>query len=234
MNERADHRQRMKDRFLENGLDIFDEHQVIELLLFFGIPRRDTNVIAHRLIKRFGSLRDVLDAPYEDLLKVDGIGEHAATLIKLSAELSRRYLLSESLDTERFDTVDKLGKFLINLFLGKRNEEVYLLTFNGKMEMLSCDKLADGLSNLVSFSVKPLIESAILTHASGIVLAHNHPGGIASPSGSDISLTDQLMYMCDQISIPLIEHFVVAGNSYYPIIKRRDDEYDNMPKLKRK
>lgn len=233
MNEHADHRQRMKDRFLENGLDIFDEHQVIELLLFFGIPRRDTNVIAHRLIKRFGSLRDVLDAPYEDLLKVDGIGEHAATLIKLSAELSRRYLLSESLDTERFDTVDKLGKFLINLFLGKRNEEVYLLTFNGKMEMLSCDKLADGLSNLVSFSVKPLIESAILTHASGIVLAHNHPGGIASPSGSDISLTDQLMYMCDQISIPLIEHFVVAGNSYYPIIKRRDDEYDNMPKLKR-
>ena len=234
MNEHADHRQRMKDRFLENGLDIFDEHQVIELLLFFGIPRRDTNVIAHRLIKRFGSLRDVLDAPYEDLLKVDGIGEHAATLIKLSAELSRRYLLSESLDTERFDTVDKLGKFLINLFLGKRNEEVYLLTFNGKMEMLSCDKLADGLSNLVSFSVKPLIESAILTHASGIVLAHNHPGGIASPSGSDISLTDQLMYMCDQISIPLIEHFVVAGNSYYPIIKRRDDEYDNMPQLKRK
>ena len=234
MNEHADHRQSMKDRFLENGLDIFDEHQVIELLLFFGIPRRDTNVIAHRLIKRFGSLRDVLDAPYEELLKVDGIGEHAATLIKLSAELSRRYLLSESLDTERFDTVDKLGKFLINLFLGKRNEEVYLLTFNGKMEMLSCDKLADGLSNLVSFSVKPLIESAILTHASGIVLAHNHPGGIASPSGSDISLTDQLMYMCDQISIPLIEHFVVAGNSYYPIIKRRDDEYDNMPKLKRK
>ena len=234
MTEHADHRQRMKDRFLENGLDIFDEHQVIELLLFFGIPRRDTNVIAHRLIKRFGSLRDVLDAPYEELLTVDGIGEHAATLIKLSAELSRRYLLSESLDTERFDTVDKLGKFLINLFLGKRNEEVYLLTFNGKMEMLSCDKLADGLSNLVSFSVKPLIESAILTHASGIVLAHNHPGGIASPSGSDISLTDQLMYMCDQISIPLIEHFVVAGNSYYPIIKRRDDEYDNMPKLKRK
>ena len=234
MNEHADHRQRMKDRFLENGLDIFDEHQVIELLLFFGIPRRDTNVIAHRLIKRFGSLRDVLDAPYEELLKVDGIGEHAATLIKLSAELSRRYLLSESLDTERFDTVDKLGKFLINLFLGKRNEEVDLLTYNGKMEMLSCDKLADGLSNLVSFSVKPLIESAILTHASGIVLAHNHPGGIASPSGSDISLTDQLMYMCDQISIPLIEHFVVAGNSYYPIIKRRDDEYDNMPKLKRK
>ena len=234
MNEHADHRQRMKDRFLENGLDIFDERQVIELLLFFGIPRRDTNVIAHRLIKRFGSLRDVLDAPYEELLTVDGIGEHAATLIKLSAELSRRYLLSESLDTERFDTVDKLGKFLINLFLGKRNEEVYLLTFNGKMEMLSCDKLADGLSNLVSFSVKPLIESAILTHASGIVLAHNHPGGIASPSGSDISLTDQLMYMCDQISIPLIEHFVVAGNSYYPIIKRRDDEYDNMPKLKRK
>ena len=234
MNEHADHRQRMKDRFLENGLDIFDEHQVIELLLFFGIPRRDTNVIAHRLIKRFGSLRDVLDAPYEELLTVDGIGEHAATLIKLSAELSRRYLLSESLDTERFDTVEKLGKFLINLFLGKRNEEVYLLTFNGKMEMLSCDKLADGLSNLVSFSVKPLIESAILTHASGIVLAHNHPGGIASPSGSDISLTDQLMYMCDQISIPLIEHFVVAGNSYYPIIKRRDDEYDNMPQLKRK
>lgn len=237
MNEHAEHRQRMKNRFLENGLGCFDEHQIIEMLLFFGIPRQDTNVLAHRLIDRFGSLREVLEASYEELLGVEGIGEHSATLIKFSAELSRRYLLSEARSSERFETVEKLGDFLKILFLGKKVEEVYILTFNGKMEMLSCRKLADGMTNLVAFSVKPLIEEAITSHASCIVLAHNHPSGMASPSGSDIELTHQLEFVCEQLSIPLIEHYVVAGNKYYAIIhdRRRHGrgEFDNVPKLKR-
>ena len=237
MNEHAEHRQRMKNRFLKNGLDCFDEHQVIELLLFFGIPRQDTNVIAHRLINRFGSLREVLEASYEELLEVEGIGEHAATLIKFSAELSRRYLLSEAKQNERFETVDKLGDYLKRLFLGKKVEEVYILTFTGKMEMLSCRKLADGMTNLVAFSVKPLIEEAILSHAACIVLAHNHPSGIASPSGSDIEITHQLEFICNQMSVPLIEHYVVAGNQYYAIIHEKrshSDRFDNVPKLKRR
>lgn len=236
MNEHAEHRQRVKKRFLKNGLDCFDEHQVIELLLFFGIPRQDTNVIAHRLINRFGSLREVLEAPYEELVKVDGIGENSATLIKFSAELARRYLLSETKSNERFETVDKLGNYLINLFLGKKIEEVYVLTFNGKMEMLSCRKLADGVTNLVAFSIKPLLEEAVKTNAACIVLAHNHPEGIASPSNSDVDLTHQLEFICNQMSIPLIEHFVIAGNRYYPIIhgKRNRGGFDNVPQLKTK
>lgn len=219
MNEHSEHRQRVKKRFLEHGIDIFDEHQIVELLLFYGIPRQDTNVIAHRLIDRFGSLRQVLDAPYEALLEIEGIGPNAASLIKLSSSLARRYLVAEVLETPRFDTVDKIGKYLVRLFLGKTKEETYLLSFNGKMELLSCDKLADGEVNAVSFSMRPFVESAMRANASNVVVAHNHPSGVARPSEADINFTVQLEGYCEQISVPLLEHFIVAGNRYCTVIR---------------
>ncbi len=219
MNEHSEHRQRVKKRFLEHGIDIFDEHQIVELLLFYGIPRQDTNVIAHRLIDRFGSLRQVMDAPYEALLEVEGIGPNAASLIKLSSSLARRYLVSEAAEAASFDTVDKIGKYLVRLFLGKTKEETYLLSFNGKMELLSCDKLAEGEVNAVGFSMRPFIESAMRAKASNVVVAHNHPSGVARPSEEDINFTVQLESYCEQIGVPLLEHFIVAENRYCTVIR---------------
>lgn len=221
MNEHAEHRRRVRNRFLSEGLDSFEEHQIIELLLFYGIPRRDTNEVAHHLLNAFGSLRGVLDAGYEDLVKIPGVGENCACLIRFASALSRRYALSEPSSAEKFDTADKVGRYLVALFMGCPVEQVWAMFFNGRNELISCEKLCDGSVSSSSFSPRLLIEKAITNKAVGVVLAHNHPTGLAVPSRSDIEFTSQLEYLCSQIGVPITEHFVVAGNKFTPIMVNR-------------
>jgi len=221
-NLHANHRERVRTRFVNNGfsIDNFEDHQVLEYLLFHAIPRIDTNEHAHRLLDRFGSFRDVLDAKHEDLVSVEGIGENTATFIKLLAATSRRYAMSESKIGEQYDTIDKVGKFLTTLFMGATKEKVYLLTFNGKNEMTSCNLICEGTVTSSAFSLKSVIGIALNEDAAGIVIAHNHPTGLAVPSGADIEFTSQLRYICQEVGINLLEHIIVAGNSYAPIIKK--------------
>ena len=221
-NLHANHRGRVRTRFINDGfsLDNFEDHQVLEYLLFHAIPRIDTNELAHRLLDRFGSFRDVLDAKHEDLITVEGVGENTATFIKLLAATARRYAMSESKIGEQYDTVDKVGNFLVTLFMGATKEKVYLLTFNGKNEMTSCNQICEGSVTSASFSSKEVVKIALREDAAGIVLAHNHPQGLAVPSGADIEFTSQFRYFCQQIDINLLEHIVVSGNSFSPIIKK--------------
>jgi len=221
-NLHANHRERVRNRFANDNfcIDSFEDHQVLEYLLFHAIPRIDTNEHAHRLLDRFGSFRDVLDAKHEDLVSVEGIGENTATFIKLLAATARRYAMSESKIGEQYDTIDKVGKFLTTLFMGATNEKVYLLTFNGKNEMTSCKLICEGTLTSSAFSLKSLMKIALNEDAAGIVIAHNHPTGLAVPSGADIEFTSQLRYICQEVGINLLEHIIVAGNSYAPTIKK--------------
>ena len=187
VNLHAKHREKLRQRLRAEGPDNFEDHQALELLLFYAIPRIDTNEQAHRLLERFGSFRDVFDAKYEDLVSVPGIGESTALFIKLIAATARRYALSESKIGNRFETVDQVGKYLINLFMGESNEKAYILTFNGKNELTCCKLLCEGSVNSNAVSPRSIVETAIIEHAVGIVLAHNHPNGLAVPSGSDIT-----------------------------------------------
>ena len=216
-NVHAQHRQRMRDRFLSQGLEGFQEHQILEMLLFYSIPRIDTNVIAHRLIDRFGSLRGVLDADYKDLITVDGVGDSSACLIKFIAATSRSYLLSEAKSNDSYDTAEKIGNYLIPLFMNCSVEKTYILLFNGKLELLDTIFICEGSINSTSFSPKAVVESVISHKAAGFVMAHNHPSGLAIPSSNDIELTTQINYICEHLDINFLEHFVVAGNKYTPI-----------------
>ena len=132
----AGHRQRMKERFLAGGLDGFSDHEVLELILFYAIPRRDVNELSHRLVERFGSFRAVFDADYEDLCKVDGIGENAAILIKLMSESFRKYALSDGKDVMLYDTLQKVGEYAVKLYIGVSVEKLYALLFDNKMMLL--------------------------------------------------------------------------------------------------
>ncbi len=217
-----DHRKRVRDAFIQNGAEGSADHQLLEHLLFYSIPRIDTNPIAHKLIARFGSIRDVLDADYEDLLEVDGIGEHSAALIKLSAAISKAYLCSDHAKITCYDTVDKVGRFLASLFAGQTKETVFLLLFNSRLEIIKVVKLGVGHVGSVVTSARAIIENALNNkQATGIVLAHNHPSGIAMPSGDDIDLTSQLEFFCNQLGVKLMEHIVVSGNDYYPIMRHK-------------
>lgn len=221
-NPHENHRNRVKIRFINNdfSLEGFAPHQILEFLLFYSIPRIDTNEHGHRLIDRFGSVKGILDAKHEDLISVDGVGENTAVFLKLIAAVSKYYASSELKIGEQYDTIDKVGKFLVNLFMGTTNEKAYVLTFNGKNEMTNCKLICEGSVNSNPALVKNIVSTAIKEDAVGIVIAHNHPTGLAVPSGADIEFTSQLRYCCNQIDINLVEHIVVAGNSFAPIIKK--------------
>ena len=212
------HRQRLKNRFLESGLDSFQPHNILEMLLFYSIPRKDTNDIAHELIEKFGSLSGVFDADIEELVKVDYITENSATLIKMIPSISRAYLMDKASHIKQLDNVEKIKEFLLCLFHGKKNENVYLLCLDNSFDLISHFKLHEGSVNSTAVDVRKIMEFVIKTNASMIILAHNHPNGNIFPSMDDIETTGRLMSMLAPFKVQIVEHFVVNEFDCYPII----------------
>ncbi len=219
------HRNRLKNRFLENGLDKFEPHNILELLLFYSIPRKDTNDVAHELIKKFGSLSAVFDANVEDLIKVNYITENSATLIKLIPALSRAYLVDKTSHTKQFSNVEYIKEFLLSIYHGEKKENVYILFLNNSFDLLGYEKIHEGSVNSSTVDVRKVLEFVFKFNASMIIVAHNHPNGSICPSMEDIQTTGQLMSIFAPFNIPVAEHFVVNEVDCYPIIH-------NTPSLK--
>lgn len=215
----AGHRQRMKERFLAGGLDGFSDHEVLELILFYAIPRRDVNELSHRLVERFGSYRAVFDANYEDLCKVEGIGENAAILIKLMAESFRKYALSDGEDVMLYDTLQKVGEYAVKLYIGVSVEKLYALLFDNKMMLLDTVMLGEGAVNSVHVSVRTIAEKALKKDASSIILLHNHPNGTPYPSNEDKRFSTYLRDLLANFDITLIDHIIVSGRYYRPVFE---------------
>ncbi|MBR2636913.1 MAG: DNA repair protein RadC [Oscillospiraceae bacterium] len=208
------HRRRQKERFRQTGFVGFEPHNILETLLFYSIPQRDTNNIAHELMTRFGSLSAVFDASYEDLLQVKGISENSATLIKMIPQLANAYLNDRNATGTVMDSVEKVGAFLLNKYVGVTNERIYLLCLDSKLKLINCTVMGEGSINKVNFSPRRIIEKAIQSSASAIVLAHNHPNGTALPSDADILMTRQLYEMARIMEIDLQDHIIVAGDDF--------------------
>ena len=218
------HRARLKARFLREDIDGFDEHTMIELLLYFGVPYKDTNIIAHRLLEHFGSLSNILDAPYEQLLEMEGVGENTATLLKLIPSIARVYLEQKEDLSGALDNIDKLGRMLVSRYRGVAKETVYLVLLDNAYRLISIECVYEGSVNSAQISTRALVERAIRANAAMVVLAHNHPSGLAIPSSEDIHTTSLLSGVFDGIGAPMLEHVLVAGESYTPII------YDHLGK----
>ena len=209
------HRQKMRQRFLKGGLDSFADHEALELLLYYAIPRRDTNPIAHALIDRYGSLSAVLAAPVEDLQKVEGIGESAAILLKLVPRLCAKARLADADRQELIlNTASRAGAYLLERFYGEQNEVIYQLCLDRKGKLLACKKLGEGSIASAALDVRKLVENAILHSASSVVLAHNHPSGIASPSVEDYAATDRARNALETIGVALADHIIVADGDF--------------------
>ena len=206
------HREKMRQRFLKGGLEHFADHEALELLLYYAIPRRDTNPIAHALMERYGSLSAVLSAPVEDLKQVEGIGESAAVLLALAPALVRKARLAE---TERvMNTAELAGVYLLERFEGEKNEVVYQLCLDRKGKLLSCKRLGEGGISSAQLDIRRLVENAILASASGVILAHNHPSGIALPSQDDYAATDSAKRALSTIGVDLLDHIIVADDDF--------------------
>ena len=206
------HRQRLKDRFLLDGLDGFTEVQVLELLLFYVIPRRDTNPIAHALIERFGSFSNVLDAPRAKLIEDGKLSENAVTLLKLIKEMGRFYEASKCRQIRILRSIQDCGEYLKPFFLHRKNEVVFLLSLDAKLKVLNCRQVGEGSVNYASVPVRRVVEMALEDGASSVVLAHNHPSGLAIPSADDIQTTRRLAAALSAVEIRLVDHIVVADN----------------------
>lgn len=215
------HRDRLKERFREQGLDGFTDIQVLELLLFYAIPRRDTNPIAHALLDRFGSLDQVLSAPMHELEKVDGIGEQASTLLSLTRQIARSYGVSENTKNKDkiLDSIIKCGEHLKPYFRGKLDETVYLLCLDGKCKALACVEVGRGSVNSAGVSVRKIVETALSFNATSAVLAHNHPSGLAIPSSEDIVTTRRVAMALDAVGIVLADHIVVADDDFVSMVE---------------
>ncbi len=211
------HRARVKKRFLEEGLDHFSDIQALELLLFYALPRVDTNPIAHGLLDRFGSLSQVLEASPEELCKVPGVGENGALLLNLIPQMGRFYMTDRAKSATILTSLEQCAEFLVPRFFGRKLETVFLLCLDAKCKVLCCKELGEGSVNSTGLSIRRVVETALGVNASSVVLAHNHPSGLAIPSPEDIQTTRRIAMALQAVEITLVDHIIVADDDYVSI-----------------
>ena len=208
------HRLRVKERFLNHGLDSFRDHEALELLLFFAMKQGDVNPTAHRLMRRFGTFDAVFDAPMDELTKVEGVGEHTATLIKLVLSLNRRYMIARTRGDEIINSTSKAGAYLVPQFFGERDEVVYMLCMDAKFKVINCKILSRGSVNTANINIRKIVENALAFNAMSVIIAHNHISGIALPSNEDQETTRKIYDALQSVDIVLTDHIIVADGDF--------------------
>jgi DNA repair protein RadC len=214
------HRERLKNRFLNEGLDAFEDHQVLELLLFQAIPRVDTNPIAHTLIKRFGSLSAVLEADPHDLESVEGVGRSAAIFLSMIPQMTRRYFSDRVMHARRpLINAEAAAEYLIPLMAGRAEEVFYVICLDSQLRALYPALISEGTVKDAVVHPRHVVEAAIRHKAAAVMLAHNHPGGSTKPSTHDLKLTERLVSSLKGIDINVVDHIIVAGDRIYSFAK---------------
>ena len=218
MHTNQGHRQRVKDRFRKEGLDSFEEVHVLELLLFYAVAQKDTKPLARCLLDRFGSLAAVLSASREELETVPGVGENIATFLTLVTETGRYYRTAQAKEEIKLDSVDSYGAFFLEKLFGRRKETVCMVCLDAKCKMLTCQIVGEGDVNSAKIPIRRMVEIALGANATSVILAHNHPSGIAVPSKEDYAATENLAKALGAMGIVLLDHVVVADDDYISMV----------------
>jgi DNA repair protein RadC len=214
------HRKRIKQRFIKEGLENFMPHEVLELLLFYGIARKDTNEIAHKLIDEFGSFENVLKANINELLKIQGMGENAAILIHLIPQLSGYYMRNQDNKKILLKGSNDASEYVKSLFLDKKYEAFYLIHLNTRNNINFAECIQKGTIDEAAVYPRIVVESVLKYKSSKLILAHNHPGGSLEPSQADIRITRKLQEALKNIDVSVVDHFIVAGNNTLSFAER--------------
>lgn len=217
--EHDGHRQRMRERYLKQGLDGFAQHETLELMLFYAIPQKNVNPIAHALIDRFGSLHGVINASPKQLMQVEGIGEYAATYLSMYAQVNRQAEMSRVSTRVKLSSRKAAVNYCIRLLEGEKRELFYAICLNGQMETLGCALIAKGSLSDVPAYPRLVMEAALIHNAHGVLLCHNHPGGTVAPSQADVEATATLSELLGQVEVTLIDHIIVAETNALSMVR---------------
>lgn len=209
-NIHAGHRQRLRERFIKEGLENFEDHNCLELLLFYSLPRKDTNILAHRLIDHFGSLSAVFSANVSQLCQVEGISENSAVLISMIPQIMRKFK-ADPIKSVSMESTKLACEYCKNLYIGETQEKLRIFGLNDKLEMISNDVVAMGTTRNISLETRKIVEIALKNKTDLLMICHNHPNGSELPSDSDISATRRIKTTLRDINIELLDHIIVGS-----------------------
>ena len=208
------HRQRMWKKYLDHGIECFEEHELLEILLFSCYTRRNTNDIAHALIERFGSLESVMNASVNELCEVENVGPSAAANICFISDLAKK-MSSKMPDNVRLSNSEEMREYCTKLLIGSKIEMSYVLYLDQSSVLLAQQRLAKGTAVAVEFDVRTIAEKAIKLNCRNVVLVHNHPGGISIASSADVATTRRVSNALLNLGISVTDHIIVAGDDSY-------------------
>lgn len=219
------HRERLKRKFINKNGEDFESHELLELLLFYALPQKNTNEIAHRLLLHFGSLAGVLEADINDITAIDGIKEHSAILLKIQLAMLRAYMQEKYELKNRVLTKETMPSYIKSLFFGRKDEAMFAVMLDGEGRIITTVKLSEGTKHKTPLYTRELIKKAIEANADSVILVHNHPSGNSQPSESDLKTTKIAEEALSYVNVRLLEHIIVAGENQTAI-----KEYLQKPK----
>ncbi|MBT3936550.1 MAG: DNA repair protein RadC [Candidatus Marinimicrobia bacterium] len=214
-NANKGHRQRLRDKFLKSGLDGFHDYEIIELLLTLGTPRSDCKQPAKDVLKKFGSLKAVLEADPKDLKIIKGIGDKNVFGLKLSQDVARRYLSDRIIDKDYAQSSNDIIEYLQHNLRDKNKELFMVIYLNGRNQIIKMDELFKGTLNTSAVYPREVVKHALNNNAAALVFVHNHPSGNPNPSQDDISITKKLKEAALAIDVSVHDHLIIAGNDVY-------------------
>ena len=215
------HRERLRSRYLESDPESIEDYHLLELLLFYSIPRRDTRDEAMALMSRFGSIKDIFMSDYEELTSVDGIGKNSAILISLVHEIMRRIDLDCIDKNMKYEDIDALGNLFSTIMRGEKGEIMYVLALDSAKRIIKLKKMYRSRGSTLNVFMRDITEFALSYRAAYIVISHNHPSGTVLPSYRDIEFTEALLKCLTMMNIGLYEHIICTDTAYYPIVKNK-------------
>lgn len=220
LNVHEGHRNRVKERYLQEGLDSFSDHEIIELLLFYCIPKKDTNELAHRMVKEFGTLYDLLEADPRDIVRRCNVSLNTAILVSMAAPLSRRYLKQKWGNRPIVNSSTVAGNYALSLFVGRVYECFFIICLDSQNHVNHAALVHEGTINEAPVYPRIIVETALRHKANSIILAHNHPGGSLKASNADIDVTRKICQAMKPISINVVDHIIVAGDRYISLAEQ--------------
>ena len=210
-----EHRARVRKKFRDNGFTGFAEHEILELLLYYCVPRKNTNDLAHKILDKYKTLANVFDAPVEELMKETGISEVTATLLSMIPKLSKIYERSKWSRDVCLESTEMTGEFAISMFKDSQNEEFALICLDANRCVHWSGIIIRGSIDRTEAYPRVVVDEVLKHKAIKVVFTHNHPNGTLAPSLADKTATDALVKILDGIGIEVLDHIIVSGARYF-------------------